>query len=182
MVGRDLGKPNSFLHTASQLIVAACLFQVGNRVGLSLEDNHGRPNPDLYIKMGAGAKLFLEVKAPQALQWGSGGAVAAEAIEAAVKKCVKDSSSQINRSHRGLLIISSSYLSPLCRPVLERAIQNALRARGRDHKYLAAVVAISPEIRASTLNGSLQYDTAFHFSVSLNGHYDGENPVETGSR
>ncbi len=182
VVGRDLGKPNSFLHTASQFITAAYLFQVGNLIGFSIEDEHGKPNPDLYIKIGLGYRFFLEVKSPKYLQYGSCNIVVKKLIEKTLKNCIKKSSGQINRSHRGILIISSSYMSHSFRSNFQDEINNCLRAKGRDHKYLAAVVGISPEIKFSTVNGILKYEAAFHFSVTPNDHYDGKNPVETGNR
>jgi hypothetical protein len=169
IIARDLGKPDSFLHTSSQLIVAAHLFRVGNWVGLTLENKHGEPNPDLYIRGVRGSKIFIEVKAPKALQWSGDGSVTPRQIESAVKRCVKDSSGQINRSHRGILAMSSSYVSPGFHTLLEREVQKALRSMGRNHKSLAAVVGLSPVLGSP----------GFQFSITLNSHYDGINPVAT---
>lgn len=179
LVARDLGMPKSFLHTSSKLIAAAYLYHVGNRVGLSLEDQPGRPNPDLYVRTSGRNKIFLEVKAPEALQWGGDRSTAIEQVENAVRTCIKKSSSQINRSSHGMLIISSSLLSESFPALLERAIQSVLSSRGRDHTSLAAVAGMSPSaFRMTTqVRGGAASNVGFQFSITLNEHYRGTNPI-----
>lgn len=184
VVARDLGTPKSFLHTSSKLIAAAYLYRVGNRIGLSLEDQAGQPNPDLYVRVGARDKIHLEVKAPEGLQWGGDQSISVEQIENVVRTCIKKSTSQINRSSRGILIISSSLLSHRFPALLESAIQNALKSKGRNHRSLAAVVGMSPSTFDMTTQsvGTIACNAGFQFSVTLNGYYSGKNPVVTQSR
>jgi len=113
-VAKDLGKPASFLHTSSQLIAAAYLYRAGNQIGLSLENRPGQPNPDLYLRRSGKTNVFLEVKAPQALQWSDEAqSVVYRRIESAVKRCVQYSASQINRKHPGILM--DPFTSPCVR-------------------------------------------------------------------
>lgn len=180
-VAKDLGKPRSFLHTTAQLLAAAYLYEAGNRIGLSLEDQHGEPNPDLYIRGDVGSNIFLEVKAPEALQWRGDDQESIASIETAVKNCIKRSRGQINRSHRGALIISSSLIWEDFPTILERSIQKAMRSEGRNRKSLAAVVGLSTSrFLLTKQNGNkTKLDAGFKFSVTLNEYYDGENPIKT---
>lgn len=141
IIAKDLGKPKSFLHTSAQLITAAYLYHAGNRVGLSLEDREGVSNPDLYIRSAACGRIFLEVKAPEALQWDNRAHVSFETINKAIKDCIKRSSAQINRTHRGVLVISSSLMSNAFPALFEKSVRHTLRLKGWDHKGLAVVVA-----------------------------------------
>lgn len=180
-VAKGLGKPKSFLHTASQLIVTAYLYQAGNRVGLALEDKKGEPNPDLYINGIGRDKTYLEVKAPEALQWGGKNDISVEQIETTVRNCIKRSSDQINRTHRGVLIISSSLISDFFPQLLEISIQKELQSKGHNHKSLSAVIGISPMNLDITGQGgsNMQFNCQFSFSVTLNKHFDGKNPIVT---
>jgi hypothetical protein len=169
------------LHTSAQLITAAYLYHAGNRVGLSLENRENEPNPDLYIRGVAGRKFFLEVKAPDGLQWGGNGPISDANIEAIIKRSIKKSYAQINRTHPGILILSSSYISPKFSIIMERSIQKALKSAGRNHKSLAAVVGLSPSeaVFNDRVAGGMKLNCSFQFSVTKNAHYDSENPVRT---
>ena len=177
IVARDLGKPKSYLHTSSQLIAAAYLYRAGNRVGLSLENKKGEPNPDLYVTGIGQSKFYLEVKAPEALQWGGDGTISIEQITNTVESCIKGSKDQIKRTHPGVLIISSSYVSNHFPELLEKSIQKGLKFRGKHHKHLAAVVGLSPIGMSITNQGKI--DSGFRFSTTLNDHYEGTNPIVT---
>lgn len=176
IVARDLGKPESFLHTSSQLIAAAHLYHAGNKIGLSLENMKGEPNPDLYLRGLGQERFYIEVKAPIALQWGGGnGDIYPDQIEAAVESCITKSKNQINRTHRGVLIISSSYAADKFPELLENCIEKGLNSLGKSRKYLAAVVGLSPIGVSITSLGEV--NSGFRFSVTLNEHYDGANPI-----
>jgi hypothetical protein len=180
LVAKDLGKPKSFLHTSAQLITAAYLYHAGNRVGLSLEDNQGVPNPDLYIRSAPHGKVFLEVKAPEALQWGDSVDVSEGTIQKAVKDCIKRSSYQINRAHRGVLVISSSLLSNSFPALIEKCARQTLKLKGRDHRGLAAVACLSPSnVAIDGPSGDMRFACEFSFGVAINEHFDGDNPIST---
>ncbi|MBF0562743.1 MAG: hypothetical protein HQL37_12135 [Alphaproteobacteria bacterium] len=181
VVARDMGKPDSFLHTSSQLIAAAYLFRLGNRIGLSLEDQPSESNPDLYIRgTGTRRNIFIEVKAPQSLQWcADSSPKIAENTKNAVKNCIDHSRRQINRSHPGVLIISSSFIGDNLSSMLEESIQGALRLKFRYNKYLAAVVNMSPIAVRVMRQGDMTFSCEFNFGVTLNPHYDGNNPILT---
>ncbi len=183
IVAKSLGKPKSFLHTASQFIVASYLYHAGNRVGLSLEDKQGRPNPDLYLRGTAteNKKLFIEIKAPEALQWSEKNDIGPEQIEKAVKAHIKRSSGQINRHHPGILVVSSSLSLDYIPNQLEKSIEKSLKLKGRDHRSLAAVVGLSPgnPLLTGYENNGTNLGTSFRFSVTLNSHYNGLTPLRT---
>lgn len=183
-VARGMGMPKSFLHTCSQLITAAYIRRAGNRIGLSLENRHGEPNPDLYIRkcFDNGANLFIEVKAPEALQWSRKNYIPFDLIHKSVKLTIKRSKNQINRSHHGVLVISSSILHQDMSGYLERSIVSALKSKGRDHSSLAAVVGLSPEnfYIDNTYNNN-DINVSFRFTVTINEHYAGNNPIKTNS-
>lgn len=180
VIAKDLGKPKSFLHTSAQLITAAYLYHAGNRVGLSLEDSQGVPNPDLYIRIAPHGKLFFEVKAPEALQWGGSVHVSINTIQKAVKDCIKRSSAQINRTHRGALVISSSLVSNSFPALIEKSVQQSLKLKGHNHRGLAAVVWLSPSnVTLDGLSGDMRFGCEFVFGVAINEHFDGDNPIST---
>lgn len=184
VVAAGLGKPRSFLHTSTELIAAAYLYHAGNRVGLSLEDKINEPNPDLYVRGVQGGKFYLEVKAPEPLQWSNKAGVDPAIIYKSVKSSIKKSTRQINKSRRGILIISSSLIYDGSSKILEGAIERAVKADGRNHKHLAAVVGVVPQDYnvGTPSNGAMNMSVSYNFSVTLNEHFSGENPVAMASR
>lgn len=184
VVASGLGKPRSFLHTSTELIAAAYLYHAGNRVGLSLEDKPNEPNPDLYVRGVRGGKFYLEVKAPEPLQWSSKQEIDTAIIAKAVKSSVKKSTRQINKSRTGILIISSSLIWDGSSKVLEEAIVKAIKADGRNHRHLAAVVGVVPQDYNIGMpsQGSMNMSVSYNFSVTLNEHFSGENPVNIAPR
>lgn len=179
IIARDLGKPNSFLHTCSQFNVAHYLYRLGNRIGLSLEDKHGEPNPDLYIRGVLGAKTYLEVKAPKYLQYSEDNSLYPDNVESAARRCIKNSSGQINRFRRGVLVVSSSHDAPDFHELLERKIKNYLTLMGQKHKDLAAVIGLSSIFSVTQQGGAINAESGFRCSVTLNESFDGKNPVVT---
>ena len=173
-VAGGLAKPKSFLHTCGQLLSAAYLFETGNQVGLSLENEEGKPNPDLYIRATSVSKLYIEAKAPEKLQWQRKNVSKAE-VRKGVFDAVKRVQSQINSKYPGLLVIFSSLASDAFPTELKKAIRKALYERGRSHTSLAAVVGVSPKNFGISRNGGrYRLSGEFEFSVNLNKHYKGE--------
>jgi hypothetical protein len=178
-VARIIGDPKAFIHTCSQLIAAAYMYKCGNHIGLTSDIKQGQPNPDLYIRGPGRSKVFMEVKAPQALQPYGYENISRELIKKAVKDHIADSS-QIKRSHRGLLIISSTATHPNLPAYLEQTIERCVDAKGRIHQGLAAVVGMVSVVDGPTWTSNLNLITnAFRFSIKLNKSYDRPNPVVT---
>jgi hypothetical protein len=177
VVAQQLGKPDCFIHTSCGLIAAAYLHKAGNQIGLSLENKHGEANQDLYVRTGPDSNLFLEVKAPLALQWGATGIPKCGVVEKAVARSIQGSSHQINSMHRGILILGSSYISDAAPSILKSAIERGLARRGQRHKGLAAIVGLSPVIDLQACCTGTNEFLSFEISVTLNSHYDGANPV-----
>jgi len=180
-VAKGLGRPRSFYHTASQLITAAYLYQHGNRVGLSLENIPGRPNPDLYMRGVGRGRFFLEVKAPEPLQWSPANVYSKNTIESTVASLVKKSRNQIDREHHGALVIASTLIGPEHSKILAAAVTKALQERGRSHRQLSAVITLSPTNAsvAQMPGGGLGNSIEFGFELALNPSFEGPNPLTT---
>lgn len=169
-VASGLGKPESFIHTAYLFLTASYLYGAGNRVGFSLEDKVGEPNPDLYSRLDAHYIAHLEAKAPKAFQFSGFNEHTPIDAGAVIQRTLKKSSSQINRNHRGYLIIASSLLRSGLAKEIHAAVPSVLRAKGRDHRGLASVLVACPAF-ARFSDGS--YDAAISYEVFDNPHFDG---------
>ncbi|HEY5721533.1 MAG TPA: hypothetical protein VIT45_04350 [Allosphingosinicella sp.] len=177
-IARALGYPGSFLHTASMLMIADYLYSVGQPVGLTVETEQSGPNPDLYIPGVGGTKLFIEVKCPEHLQWPHGEKLTPPEVSAIVRRKLKRSSSQINRKHPGILMIGSTVHRPEITAALANEIPKVLRAKGRDHKGLAAMGYFAfKDFHIYLQGGKLRSDFNFRVEASLNDYFDGPNPV-----
>ena len=179
IVARDLGKPGSFLHTSSQLIVAAQLFRSGNKIGLSLENKRGEPNPDLYIRGSGSSRIFLEVKAPIALQWNGARQPSAAQIEDTVARQIEKSRKQIDRNHHGVLVIASNHVSEKIGIDLRNSVERVLKTRGQTNRYLAAIALVSTTTMGIEWKAdySVQHNIKLTTDSFLNEHYISENPI-----
>lgn len=171
----------SFLHTVPQLIVAAYLYEAGNRVGLATSGEKGTPIPDLYVRQRVGEIFHIEVKAPRALQWCPSKSLSVPDISKAVMSALENSRHQINSKRKGVLVISSSLMHPDIPDVVEAELNRVLKSRGRNRSGVAAIVSISPVSAGLTKRSEgLEFGTTYAFRVSKNPHFVGENPVNTG--
>lgn len=180
-IAKDLGKPESFLHTSAQFIVASYLYQHGNRIGFSLENLHGEANPDLYVTGVQGYdKIYLEIKAPRVLNVFDQPKLGALVLEKPVKNCIEGSIKQINRVRPGALVIFSSLQDHRAPAELERCTTNWLNRYGRNRKSLAAVVVMSMND-----NRIVRSDTKIHQPLAvqmipvLNPYFEGEVAIRT---
>jgi hypothetical protein len=180
-IAKDLGKPESFLHTAAQFIIAAYLYENGNMIGFSLENLHGEANPDLYMRgVQHYDKIYLEVKSPKKLHH-LGQPIPSELIlESPVKACIEGSVKQINRHRPGALVMFSGLQDRRAPAELERCITNWLNRYGRNRKSLAAVVAMSIDENRIFRNGTnIHQPLNFRITPILNPHFEGEPLIRT---
>ncbi|WP_156347972.1 hypothetical protein [Sphingomonas sp. Leaf231] len=168
VVAKQFGNKKNFFHTIFSLMAADMLTSDGgSMVGLSLEDQHGVPNPDLYIRRGAAEKFHLEVKAPEEFQIITGSTDEGR-IKSRLQKVLKGSSRQINRNSRGVLIVGASIDDNEAVRNLERWMRNLVRSRGAFHSGLAAMVII---VRRSDAEGPF-----YEMISATNEHYSSFNP------
>lgn len=170
-----VGKADSFIHTTFQLAAAHYLYDSGNRIGLSLEDKFGQPNPDLYFRSNARTNHFIEVKAPQGLQYQPGIDCYPD-VEKIVHKTIKRSGHQINRNFKGILALANSLHHPWLRNDLVAAVRKELARKGRDHSGLERVVVLSAEDVVFSIGskaGALEARTGIRNDPIYNPHFAG---------
>lgn len=176
-VARDLGKQGSFFHTAGQLLLANILSPF-NRIGLSLENRHGEPNPDLYLKGINSDRFYIEVKAPVTLGW-SASITNPSQIYSAVANQIDQSRKQINGQNKGVLAIFSTRCEVGFSAILGDAVKTALDRVGAIRRHLAGVVILWPEPGSIVPNGhSVEGPTIMH-KMFINEQFAGENPINT---
>jgi phage FluMu protein Com len=180
-IAKDLGKPESFLHTAAQFIIAAYLYEHGNLIGFSLENLHGEANPDLYVRgVQHYDKIYLEVKSPKQLHHLGQPILSELRLESPVKACIERSVKQINRHRPGVLVMFSGLQDQRAPIELERCITNWLNRYGRNRKSLAAVVAMSIDENRIFRNGTnIHQPLDFRITPILNPYFEGEPPIRT---
>ena len=177
-VAKDLAKPDSFLHTVGQLLIAKFLFEHGNPIGLSLEDKWGQPNPDLYIRAAPVGRTYLEVKAPRKLQSVDQIPRDLGFAEGAVKQAIDRSKGQINKSRKGALVIVSTLYDDKSPDLLRGITENWLRAHGRNRTSLACVtIAAAVDTAIYRIGDGIDQPIGLSFSPVLNPHFSGENPI-----
>lgn len=172
LIAQQLTKRNSFYHTVFTFMAAHFLHQSGNKIGLSLEDKHGEPNPDLYIRQGNNKNIYIEVKAPDILQVTSFQDDPSLKIDWIIKETAKRVHRQINKNKPGILFIGTSYIFKDIGPEIDRCRINTTRSIGRLNSGLAAIMTVRPDLPAPNRAD------IFRFQVSTNPSFDGENPVQ----
>lgn len=175
-IAKDLGKPDSFLHTSAQFIIAAYLYDHGNVIGLSLENLHGEANPDLYVRgIKKYDKIYLEIKSPKSLHHLGESMPSQTVMKTSIKTCIEGSVKQINRDRPGALVIFSGLQDPRAPAELERCTINWLNRYGRNRKSLAAVVVMSIDENRIFRNGeNIEQPVAFRITPLLNPYFEGE--------
>lgn len=167
-VAKQFGKKDNFFHTVFTLIAADMISSDGGvMVGLSLEDQIGVPNPDLYVRRGANEKSHLEVKAPADFQI-TAGRIGEARVKTKLQRVLKDSSRQINRNSRGVLVVGASVNDADIVRELEKWMKNLVKSRGSFHSGLAALAII---VRRNDAEGSF-----YEIISATNEHYAGMNP------
>jgi hypothetical protein len=145
------------------------------QVGLTLENNHNQPNPDLYIK-GAGkpAILFCEVKAPRALQWQTKQNASLQLVTESVINQITRSKRQIDRDHPGLLCITSTKLEADMSATLKNAIVDALGLLGKERPHLDKVIGITPAMAemTTTRGDPVLVPVAWDITYTENDHFE----------
>jgi hypothetical protein len=119
---------------------ALSLSQANNRVGLSLEDNSGQPNPDLYQRISADELRHVEVKAPNALQYPFDTTLNKALVFKHVKSTIDRSKSQINRANPGVVAIGTSMFGQPAQGWLTDAALSSISKVGRNRHSLCGVL------------------------------------------
>lgn len=176
-VAREIGKPDSFFHTISQLLLAHYLYRQGLVLGLSLENIPGTPNPDLYIRTHGFDKFYLEVKTNKKLHFIDYYSGKDLNLEGPVKSCITASLKQINKNRPGALMIFSTSPEPLIHLEVVRCAANWLKRYGRDRPFLAAVIAfsISSNNVVQSYSG-IDHKLSLEFEPVNNPYYHGDSP------
>jgi hypothetical protein len=179
-IGADLGKPYSFHHTSSAFIFAAFLHDNGNRIGLSLEDQYGSPNPDLYFKGFSGGRFYIEAKAPTKIQW-NGNRIPEQFLRSSIQRHIRESRKQINEQSRGSLLLFSGYYQENISETLREIIEDSISVIGSSLRYLAGVsfmTVVLPEFHRDGKEVRL-LPAGFSIETVINPHYDGEQPFRS---
>lgn len=164
-----LATPDMFFHAVLTMTIAKYLYRHGNSIGLSLEDKHGEPNPDLYYRVGAKERLHIEVKAPPAFQIRRDLNAAVRPIQVTLANTVKKSSPQISRKRPGMLVVGISDPDPSIAGAIDRHREAIARSKGRDHRGMAALITMRP-----TTPG-----IGFEIGVTQNPRYEGTARIRT---
>lgn len=140
LITREYSNPKAFFHTLGQFIVAEYLFTKNNRIGFSILNNHGESKPDLYARICANEKFFLEVKSPNSFEWSINWKYESDLVLKNLTSIIKKGK-QINRSRPGVIVMMINHPHISALECAELLISNILRSHGRSRKSLAGVVA-----------------------------------------
>lgn len=168
---------SSFEHTCAVLIAAAHFYECGNPIGFTAAD--GGPRPDLYTRFGAQEHLYMEVKTPEQLRWSPRWELSGEGVRKALWNALDGSRHQLNRSRKGILIVSSSVTSNDVGRVLDEAAHHVLGKKGRDRKGVAGIVTLSSRFRLVAGAAEIRVEMEFAPKYRKNPYFDGENPLRT---
>lgn len=178
IVGKAFGASGKFFHTAGIFAFLYISHMNKSPVGLSLEDIHGEPNPDLYVR-GTGQTVFLELKAPQAFQH-VGRIDNSEELRKALNATIHRSKSQINSRRTGALVMFATGARPQFGNDVERLMEAAIQRTGRQRPHLAALIlVVVAKLEFPEVQGQRTVKMAFGTKTVLNPYFDGQNPVTT---
>lgn len=141
-IAKEFSNDNAFFHTVGMLVLAKYLFQVGNRVGLSVKNVKGESKPDLYFKVTPTEKCYMEVKSPELLTWELGKDIPREAVRSKIKNILKKSRSQINRNNLGMISILVNHPDLRIFEFAKDGVQAAFKNSGRSMRSLPGVYII----------------------------------------
>ena len=137
----------------------------------------------MYIRISAGERLHLEVKAPESLEWPNT-LDARFRMKRLVETMLARSRGQIGRSNPGVLIVGSSCISPGFFDRFGHAIRSTLRSKGDKYTRVAAIQLVGVDslslhpTRASTFD----FQASYRSEAWRNPHYFQENPLVTDAR
>lgn len=173
----------NFHHTIYQLIAASYLSDHGNRIAVNPPTQGGGRSADLYVRISAGERLHLEVKAPESLEWPNT-LDSRFRMKKLVETMLARSRGQIGRSNPGVLIVGSSCISPGFFDRFGQAIRSTLRSKGDKYTRVAAIQLVGVDslslrpTRASTFD----FQASYRSQAWKNPHYFQENPLATDVR
>jgi hypothetical protein len=176
---RALELCTDFRHALTLMIAATYLEEHGNAI--SFNPAGSQPSPDLFIRTRAAERLYLEVKAPEALAWPNVGATRSQ-LRSVVERCLRKARAQIGSRRPGILVIGSSCVEPLnIVSNLERAVRAVFRAKGADHRGIAAITIVAAESHSSQLITAreLSLSSSFRVTPIKNPHYFRPNPLRS---
>lgn len=166
---------SSFEHTCAVLIAAAHFYECGNPIGFTAVE--GGPRPDLYTRFGAQEHLFMEVKTPESLRWSPRWELSVEGVRKAIWNALDGCRHQLNRSRKGILIVSSSATSHDVGVLLDEAALHVLGKKGRDRKGVAGIVTLTSRFQLVATGAEVRVEMGFTPKYRKNPHFDGENPL-----
>lgn len=176
-----------YYHTFLQMIAATYLYDHGNYIGIKkFSSECGVRSADLYIRRSSIHNLYLEVKAPEALDW-TKSYISEKKMRQTVERCLSRSRGQISESTPGILVIGAGCIYGGFHTAFQKAIQKVLNTEGRKYPAVAAIMAINLHKITSNGNATLKehvgtvnmrVDADFRINVHLNKGYYEENPVE----
>ena len=171
-IASGLGKMNSFYHTIGQLFYAKHLSFQGIRIGLSLENVPGEPNPDLYIRDN-GRKIYIEVKAPSELQFGQP-TLDENSMAQIVYKHVKKVKRQIRSDRPGALVICSTSNDQKNIDLLSKHISVDKFKSGR--QWMMALIGLSINFQILPTDDGLRLKLGIDSASAINPNFKGFNP------
>jgi len=134
----------SFYHTLLQLILASSFSDYGNIVAIKKPRPGEGKSADLYMRLTADERFYIEVKAPRALEWPNS-ITDDSKLRNVIAGCLSGLGGQISRNAPGALAIASSCVSADFVSSMKRAIDWTLRNRGRNRQSVAAICLVAPQ-------------------------------------
>jgi len=168
----------SFNHTLAQFIAASYLSEHGNRVAVNPPNSStaGR-SADLYIRVSAIKKLFMEIKTPQAFEWPNR-TISRKNMKKVVETCLSNARGQINRKKPGILILGTTCLLPGFLKELGEIIKTVLSSKGRNYSSFAGIGYVGlDELLLRNTGFSMNFSISYYISIEKNLHYFQENPI-----
>lgn len=171
---------DSFHHTLSQFIAASYLSAHGNKIAVNLPSPGIGRSADLYVRLSASEKLFLEVKTPKAVEW-PGKVNSRREMKKIVERCLSSARGQIGTRKPGILIIGTTCLASGFVDDFSESIRRVLKSKGFNYSGVAgiAVVGLNNLSLIKTAVTSLNFTAAYSISAIKNVHYFKDNPLRT---
>lgn len=177
---RGIAAPNSFHHNCTQILLARYLQDAGNEVGISIEDNHSSPNPDLYFRgLTDNSIFYMELKTPISLRPHPDSILTIDDFYERVVIGLKKARRQISSSHRGIITLAYFGLDTYQPDIRTALVRKALYKIGQDGRNISAAVFCYPLNLVTKRNNGKIFDFSFSISIDpqINPGFEGYNPI-----
>lgn len=176
MLAKELS--GCFSHSLIQFVIADYLIKCGNNIAFNPpSDEAGQRAADLYMKLSASEKLFIEVKVPEKLEWTNKSLTSSE-MKKTIETCLSKSHGQINRAKPGILVIGTTCLSDGFFLEMRKQIVKTFKSKGKSFSGVAGIAVVGLE-SISANHDKHSVDTSFHIFVLQNPYFFMENPINT---